>query len=201
MNFELPWNPAVLEQRIARIHRLGQPDPIDVYNLVSDDSIETRIAGTLASKKAMFDGLFDGTSDQVLFDEAGGFLATVSKIVDVPTAEGTDTEGDDDESSLDELPEVVSTEEDTRASGAAGSSMRETGAETRAGAGPRTPTAPQPGHTERLPGAAAVQSMFQQVQIEQREDGGIRLEAPPEAARTLSALFAGMAQLLDAAGE
>jgi SNF2 family DNA or RNA helicase len=34
INLELPWNPAVLEQRIGRIYRLGQKLPIDVYNLV-----------------------------------------------------------------------------------------------------------------------------------------------------------------------
>ena len=36
INLELPWNPAVLEQRIGRIYRLGQKQPIDVYNLVSE---------------------------------------------------------------------------------------------------------------------------------------------------------------------
>ena len=35
INLELPWNPAVLEQRIGRIYRLGQKQPIDVYNLVA----------------------------------------------------------------------------------------------------------------------------------------------------------------------
>ncbi|MEI8259227.1 MAG: DEAD/DEAH box helicase, partial [Deltaproteobacteria bacterium] len=36
VNLELPWNPAVLEQRIGRIYRLGQKRPIDVYNLVAE---------------------------------------------------------------------------------------------------------------------------------------------------------------------
>ena len=47
INIELPWNPAVLEQRIGRIYRLGQRRPIDVYNLVSEPGIESRIAGVL----------------------------------------------------------------------------------------------------------------------------------------------------------
>src|SRR5262249_37084884 len=35
INLELPWNPAMLEQRIGRIYRLGQKDPVEVYHLVS----------------------------------------------------------------------------------------------------------------------------------------------------------------------
>ena len=41
INLELPWNPAVLEQRIGRIYRLGQKQPIDVYNLVCEQGIES----------------------------------------------------------------------------------------------------------------------------------------------------------------
>ena len=44
INLELPWNPAVLEQRIGRIYRIGQTQPIDVYNLVCEYGIEARIA-------------------------------------------------------------------------------------------------------------------------------------------------------------
>ncbi len=44
INLELPWNPAVLEQRVGRIYRLGQKQPIQVYNLVSEGGIEARIA-------------------------------------------------------------------------------------------------------------------------------------------------------------
>jgi SNF2 family DNA or RNA helicase len=57
ITLELPWNPAVLEQRIGRIHRLGQKRPIDVYNLVSRACIEERIAGLVAGKRALFKGL------------------------------------------------------------------------------------------------------------------------------------------------
>lgn len=42
-NFDLPWNPMDLEQRIGRIHRYGQSDTAQVYNLVLGDTIEGRI--------------------------------------------------------------------------------------------------------------------------------------------------------------
>ena len=80
INLELPWNPAVLEQRIGRIYRLGQKQPIDVYNLVCEEGIESRIAGLVGSKQAFFKGLFDGDSDAVQFDQSGSFLSRVEKI-------------------------------------------------------------------------------------------------------------------------
>lgn len=64
INLELPWNPAVLEQRIGRIYRLGQESPIDVYNLVAEQGIESRIADLVGSKQAFFKGLFDGERDR-----------------------------------------------------------------------------------------------------------------------------------------
>lgn len=42
-NFDLPWNPMDVEQRIGRIHRYGQKDTAQVYNLVLSDTIEGRI--------------------------------------------------------------------------------------------------------------------------------------------------------------
>ena len=85
INLELPWNPAVLEQRIGRIYRLGQKQPIDVYNLVCEQGIESRIADLVGNKQAFFKGLFDGDSDTVKFDQAGSFLARVRKLYDPAT--------------------------------------------------------------------------------------------------------------------
>src|SRR6195952_6179944 len=81
INLELPWNPAVLEQRIARINRLGQTLPIDVYNLVTEDGIEGRIAKLLEQKQAVFSTLFDGTSDEVKFEGQGGFVERVRQMI------------------------------------------------------------------------------------------------------------------------
>src|ERR1700676_4009895 len=61
INLEVPWNPAVLDQRIARVHRMGQHRPVQVFNLVTRDSIEERVLKTLELKKSLFDGVFEGT--------------------------------------------------------------------------------------------------------------------------------------------
>ncbi len=81
INVELPWNPAVLEQRIGRIYRLGQTRPIDVYNLVSEPGIESRISDLVGNKRALFTGLFDGTTDEVAFERSGSFLSRIERIV------------------------------------------------------------------------------------------------------------------------
>ena len=60
INVDLPWNPAVLEQRIARAHRMGQKNPVHVYKLVTvgppgGETIEERLLDTLASKQDLAD--------------------------------------------------------------------------------------------------------------------------------------------------
>ena len=49
-NFDLPWNPMDIEQRIGRIHRYGQKDTAQVYNLVMSDTIEGKIFLLLTDK-------------------------------------------------------------------------------------------------------------------------------------------------------
>lgn len=49
INVDLPWNPAVLEQRIARAHRMGQKNPVQIYILVTEDTIEEKLLTTLSA--------------------------------------------------------------------------------------------------------------------------------------------------------
>ena len=187
VNIELPWNPAVLEQRVGRIYRLGQKRPIDVYNLVSEASIEARIAALVSGKRALFTGLFDGDSDEVRFDRCGSFLARLEQIVEpvqVP-----------------DLPEDRDGAEDTDAAdrevdgmlGAADESQDVVAAPAPA---PSAQAVSAPAAV--LPSAADVKSLFSALEIRRTERGGISIEAPPEAAATLAALFEGMASLLRA---
>jgi superfamily II DNA or RNA helicase len=63
INCDLPWNPAKLEQRIARAWRKHQTRPVTVVNLVAEKTIEQRMLETLAHKQALSDGVLDRRGD------------------------------------------------------------------------------------------------------------------------------------------
>ena len=71
VNFELPWNPARMNQRIGRVNRIGQQSRcINVVNLIAKNSIEEKILATIQLKTALFDGVFEGSTDKVEFSRA-----------------------------------------------------------------------------------------------------------------------------------
>ena len=98
INLDLPWNPAVLEQRVARIFRLGQERPVQIINLVSKSSIEEGIIGKLQFKTSMFEGVLDGGEDTVFIseDKFKKFMDDISCVmketVETPTVEYVDEE-------------------------------------------------------------------------------------------------------------
>ncbi len=63
INVDLPWNPAVLEQRIARAHRMGQKRPVNVYILVTEDTLEEQLLTTIGQKKELAMAALDYESD------------------------------------------------------------------------------------------------------------------------------------------
>jgi superfamily II DNA or RNA helicase len=65
VNMDLPWNPAILEQRIARIHRIGQAQPVRVINFVSKGTIEEGMLSVLAFKRSLSAGILDGASGEI----------------------------------------------------------------------------------------------------------------------------------------
>ncbi len=190
VNIDLPWNPAVLEQRIGRIYRLGQKRPIDVYNLVSQASIEARIAALVADKKALFSSLFDGSSDEVRFDRSGSFLSQIERVIEpVTVPEPEDADLQQEETPPDrELEEIIAAADES--------------------ADPTPRTLPEPAGSApagRAPSEAApsgesadVEKLLASLRIRPTAEGGLAIEAPPEAAGTLASLFEGMARLLRA---
>jgi hypothetical protein len=82
VNMDLPWNPAVLNQRIGRVHRLGQHRPVRVVNFVAQGTIEHSMLSVLAFKQSVFAGVLDGGRDEVFL---GGtrlkrFMDSVDKV-------------------------------------------------------------------------------------------------------------------------
>ena len=72
INIDLPWNPAVLEQRIARAHRMGQQQPVQVYVLVTEGTIEEGLLNTLSAKRDLAMAALDLDSDVTQVDLTTG---------------------------------------------------------------------------------------------------------------------------------
>jgi SNF2 family DNA or RNA helicase len=83
INMDLPWNPAVLEQRIGRIYRLGQKKHINVFNFISKGTIEHRILYLLDFKKSVFTGVIEEEGkDEVMLE---GFMESVRALTEIDT--------------------------------------------------------------------------------------------------------------------
>lgn len=101
VNMDLPWNPAVLEQRIGRVHRLGQTRGVQVINFVARGTIEEGMLSILAFKQSLFAGILDGGESEVILQgtRLSKFMETVEQVSGA--AEGA---APMDEPSADTLP-------------------------------------------------------------------------------------------------
>jgi superfamily II DNA/RNA helicase len=90
INLDIPWNPAVLEQRIGRVHRYGQKNKVSVINFVSTGTIEHRMIAVLKFKSSLFDGILNDGEDSIFMaeDKFREFMKTVEQIT-TPSAEET----------------------------------------------------------------------------------------------------------------
>jgi superfamily II DNA or RNA helicase len=80
VNCDLPWNPARLEQRIARAWRKHQTRPVTIIHLVSEHTIEQRMLETLSTKQALADGILDMRGDLSAIRFRGGKQAFLSRL-------------------------------------------------------------------------------------------------------------------------
>lgn len=82
INLDIPWNPAVLEQRIGRIHRLGQKRNVQIINLIASETIEHRMLDVHKFKSSLFGGVLDNGEDQIFMGESKfkHFMQSVDKL-------------------------------------------------------------------------------------------------------------------------
>ncbi len=174
VNMDLPWNPAVLEQRIGRVHRLGQKRPVQVVNFVAQGTIEEGMLGVLKFKKSLFAGVLDGGEKEVFL--GGSRLAKFIETVEKTTAaipEGMADEPDD------ELEDGAVARASGRGSrnGAGGKSSSRTADDDESDADERPAALPPPAD----PWSGLVQtglSLLQQLQAPARSGGAARTTAP-----------------------
>ena len=65
INYDLPWSPLKIEQRIGRIHRFGQPNDVHIYNFSTRDTVAERVLEVLTEKLKLFEESI-GTPDIML---------------------------------------------------------------------------------------------------------------------------------------
>jgi SNF2 family DNA or RNA helicase len=75
INYDLPWNPMRIEQRIGRVHRIGQTEPVHVFNLALSGSIESHVLRVLEQKINLF---------ELVVGELGVILGNLTEDQDFP---------------------------------------------------------------------------------------------------------------------
>jgi SNF2 family DNA or RNA helicase len=88
INFDLPWNPMRLEQRIGRIHRLGQEKDVMIYNFATKDTVEEHILKLLYEKIHLFEKVIGDLDDILTRLEFGSFEEHLVDIFGHSSSEG-----------------------------------------------------------------------------------------------------------------
>jgi superfamily II DNA/RNA helicase len=92
VNLDLPWNPARLEQRIARAWRKHQKNSVNVINLVSRNSIEHKMLGTLEFKQGLADAVLDAIGDFDEFEKTNAKAAFMERLSQIMECEAPPAE-------------------------------------------------------------------------------------------------------------
>ncbi|MFI5032597.1 MAG: DEAD/DEAH box helicase [Reyranellales bacterium] len=118
VNMDLPWNPAVLEQRAGRVHRLGQRRPVRIVSFVAKGTIEEGMLGVLAFKRSLSAGILDGGLNEVAL--GGSRLTRFIREVESVTGTGAVAEAEpvtaaEEKGETEVAPEVAAPEVEVEA--------------------------------------------------------------------------------------
>jgi SNF2 family DNA or RNA helicase len=80
INVDLPWTPALLEQRIGRVHRMGQKRPVHAFILVTENTIEESLLATLSAKHELALAVLDPDSNVDSVDLTTGIDALKQRL-------------------------------------------------------------------------------------------------------------------------
>ncbi|MDR1556878.1 MAG: DEAD/DEAH box helicase [Tannerellaceae bacterium] len=108
INMDIPWNPAILEQRIARIHRMGQKNSVSVINFVSKDTIEHRMLSVLKFKSSLAQGILD-QGESAIFLSDSKFNAFMKDVEQMTIRQDDETTPPKFVSEKEEEPEINDT--------------------------------------------------------------------------------------------
>ena len=109
INLDVPWNPAVLEQRNARVHRLGQTRTVQVITMVAADSYEEHVLSLVQGKQDLFDNVI---AEDAELDVVGVSKKLLESLVEDLAPGGTEkpavepeSNGEEDEIMPDTVPD------------------------------------------------------------------------------------------------
>lgn len=110
-NMDLPWNPAVLEQRIARIYRNGQKKNVNIINFIATGTIEHNMLAKLKFKTALSEGIFDNGESNIFMGDSkfSVFMQGIEELV------SEDNNASTKDSFVDEVIEKALKEEENSA--------------------------------------------------------------------------------------
>lgn len=77
INLDMPWNPAVLDQRIARVHRLGQQENVQVFLLIAENAYEEHVTKLVQGKRNLFDNVISSEASEDVVGVSKRMLETI----------------------------------------------------------------------------------------------------------------------------
>lgn len=88
INFDLPWNPMRLEQRIGRVHRLGQEKDVVIYNFATKETVEEHILNLLYEKIQLFEKVVGQLDDILTKLDIGNLEEYLADVIGGSKSEG-----------------------------------------------------------------------------------------------------------------